>query len=118
MSKKTSVMLLFLALLMPSAGRAHDPSQHKEKGVQGKIVSIADDRIELKTSAGAKTVTISDKTKVERGSNQVTKADLKKGDQITVFGTKLATGELVAREILLGTPERHVGHEGKADHKH
>ncbi len=65
MSKKISVMLLFLALLTPSVSSAHDPSQHKGKGVQGEIVSIANDRIELKTPAGAKTVTISDKTKVE-----------------------------------------------------
>jgi len=118
MSKKTCVMLLFFALLMPSAARAHDPSKHKGKGVQGEIVSIANDRIELKTSAGGQTVTINDKTKFERGSAQVTKSDLKKGDRVTVFSTKLATGELVAREILLGSPEHHESQKEKATHKH
>ncbi|MCI0424007.1 MAG: DUF5666 domain-containing protein [Acidobacteria bacterium] len=118
MYKKLPVGLLFLALLIPSAARAHDPSKHKGKGVQGEIVSIENDRIELKTAAGAKTVTIKDKTKFERGSAQVTKSDLKKGDRVTVFGTKLANGELVAREILLGSPERHESQKEKATHKH
>lgn len=118
MDRKLTITLLFLALLIPSAARAHDPSKHKGKGVQGEIVSIANDGIELKTSAGAQTVTVNDKTKFERGSAQVTKSDLKKGDRVMVFGTKLANGELVAREILLGGPERHESQKEKATHKH
>ena len=118
MHKKLSVTVLFVVLLIPSGARAHDPSKHKGKGVQGEIVSIANDRIELKTSGSAKTVTINDKTKFERGSAQVTKSDLKKGDRVTVFGTKLASGELVAREILLGSPEHHESQKEKPAHKH
>jgi hypothetical protein len=118
MNKKLSGTVLFVVLLSPSVASAHDPSKHKGKGVQGEIVSIANDRIELKTPAGAKTVTISDKTKFERGNNPATSADLKKGDQVTVFVTKLATGELVAREILLAIPEHHEGHKEKTSHKH
>jgi len=118
MHKKLSMTLLFAVLLIPSAARAHDPSKHKGKGVQGEIVSIVNDRIELKTSAGAKTVTINEKTKFERGSAQVTKSDLKKGDGVTVFGTKLASGELVAREILLSVAEHQNGHKGKSAQKH
>ena len=116
--RKLSLTVLFLALLTPSIARAHDPNKHKGKGTKGEIVSVAEDRIELKTSTGAQTVTITDKTKFERGSDQVTKADLKKGDHVTVFGTKLATGELVAREILLASPEHHDAHEHKEDNKH
>ena len=115
--RKLSSIFLFLALLIPSIARAHDPSKHKGKGTKGEIVSIAKDRIELKTSAGAKTVTITDKTTFERGSEKISEADLKKGDQVTIIGTKLATGELVAREVLLGVPDHHDGHEHKADHK-
>ena len=118
MVKKMSAALLFVALLIPSPARAHDPSKHKGKGVQGEIVSIANDGIELKTSAGAQTVTTNDKTQFERGSAQITTADLKKGDRVTVFGTKLANGELVAREILLGNPEPHESQKEKATHKH
>ena len=114
-SRKLSFILLFLTLLTPSIARAHDLSQHKGKGTKGEIVSIENDRIELKTSAGAKSVTITDKTTFERGSEKISKADLKKGDQVTVFGTKLATGELVAQEIMLASPEHHHEHEHKAD---
>jgi len=116
--RKLSSILLFLALLIPSMARAHDPSKHKGRGTQGEIVSIANDRIELKTSAGLKAVTLTDKTTFERGNEKVRKADLKKGDQVTVFGTKLATGELVAQEVMLASPESHEGHKEKSDHKH
>jgi len=116
--RKLPLTFLFLALLIPSIAPAHDPSKHKGKGTKGEIVSMTGDRIELKTSAGAQAVTINDKTKFERGNDQVTKADLKKGDQVTVFGTKLATGELVARQILLASPEQPDGREHKADNKH
>ena len=118
MFKKTSVMLLFLALLMPAAVRAHDPSKHKGKGIQGEIVSITNDRIQVKTSTGTLMVSTDDKTKFERGNHQVTKADLKKGDQVTIFGTKLSTDELVAREILLTSPEHPGNHKEKSDLKH
>lgn len=116
--RKLSSILLFLALLIPSIVRAHDPSKHKGKGTKGEIVSIANDRIELKTSGGAKTITITHKTTFERGSEKVSKAELKNGDQVTVFATKLATGELVAQEVLLASPESHEGHKEKSDHKH
>ena len=116
--RKLSSILLFLALFIPSIARAHDPSKHKGKGTKGEIVSIANDRIELKTSAGVKTVTITDKTTFGRGSEKISKADLKKGEQVTVFGTKLATGELVAQEVMLASPESHEGHKEKSDHKH
>lgn len=68
--------------------------------------------------AGAKTVTINDKTKFERGSAQAMKSDLKKGDRVTVFGTKLTNGELLARGIRLGSPEHHESQKEKAAHKH
>jgi hypothetical protein len=117
MNKKLSITLLLVGLLIPSAARAHNPSKHKGKGVEGEIVSIENNRMELKTSAGPRNVTINDKTKFERGSAQVTKSDLKKGDRVTVFGTKLASGELVAREILLGSPEHHESQKEKVGDK-
>jgi hypothetical protein len=116
MNRKLSIALLFAVLLAPSLARAHDPSKHKGKGTKGEIVSIAGDRIELKTPSGAQTVTIDDKTKFEKGREPAAKADLKKGDQVTVFGTKLATGELVAREVL-PAPESHEEDKGGADHR-
>ena len=93
---------LIVALLAPLSLRAHDPSKHKGKPTEGEVVSVAPDRIELKTATGTKTVALNDKTKLERGNQAATAADLKKGEHVTVFGTTLASGELVAREILIG----------------
>src|SRR5262245_3760075 len=114
MSRKTSVMLLFLALLVPSAARAHDPSKHKGKGVQGEIVSIENDRIELKTSTGLKVVKLDDKTNLEHGNQKMAKEDLKKGNQIKVIGTTLASGEIVAREVLMTGADDHSARKGGA----
>ncbi len=90
-----------LALLLAAAGLAHDPSKHKGRATKGEVVSVAGDRLELRTAAGLKAVTLNEKTKYERGDQIAAKADLKAGEQVTVFGTTLATGELVAREVLL-----------------
>ena len=111
MYRKLFITLLFLALLIPSAARAHDPSKHKGKGVQGEIVSIEKDRIELKTSSGTKMVKLNDKTKFEHGNQKMAREDLKKGDQVKVIGTTLASGEIVAREVLMTAPHDHSTHK-------
>jgi hypothetical protein len=41
----------------------------------------------------------------------VTKSHLKAGERVSVFGTKLPTGELVAREVLIGTADSHADHK-------
>ena len=99
----SSTLLATTLLLAPLALRAHDPSQHKGKATTGEIVSIGADRIQLKTATGVKTVALSDKTKIERGEHNLHTSDLKKGDQVMVYGTTLATGELVSKEILVTT---------------
>lgn len=111
MYKKLSVTLLFVALLIPSAARGHDPSKHKGKGVQGEIVSIENDRIELKTSTGTKIVKLNDKTKLEHGNQKMAKEALKKGNQVKIIGTTLASGEIVAREVLMTGSDDHSTHK-------
>ena len=107
MRSKTAALSLFLGMLMPFVAGAHDPSKHKGKPTKGEVVSVANDRIEVKTATGTKTFTLTDKTKFERGEQAATRADLKKGDPVTVFGTTLASGEVVAREVLVGKPGGH-----------
>ena len=108
----SSTLLAAMLLLAPLALRAHDPSQHKGKATTGEIVSIGADRLELKTAAGVKTVTLSDKTKIERGEHNLHTSDLKKGDQVMVYGATLATGELVSKEILVTTGS-HADHHAE-----
>ncbi len=102
MSRRLFATLLLVGLVIPAALRAHDPSKHKGRPVKGEILSVAQDRFELKTGKGTKTVLLSEKPKIENGDAEGSVADLKKGRQVTVFGTTLASGEVVAHEIVLG----------------
>jgi len=105
-----SALILFALLAAQQAG-AHDAKLHKGKPTEGEIVSVAGDKMELKTAAGPVTVTLSNKTKYEHGKQTVTKSHLKVGERVTVFGTKLPSGELVAREVLIGTADSHAAHK-------
>jgi hypothetical protein len=104
--------LLACAFLAASLAFAHDASLHKGKATEGEVVSVTGAKMELKTATGPLTVTLSDKTKYEHGNQTATKNHLQKGEHVSVFGTKLPTGELVAREILIGAPAApHAAHK-------
>ena len=102
---------------------AHDPSKHKGKPVEGQVTAVGSDRFEMKTATGAVTVTFSAKTKFEHGKEAVTKDHVKTGERVAVFGTKLPSGEIAAREVLLGTGDSSSAVKGQAKkssgaHKH
>ena len=101
MDRRSFLTLLCAGFFATFVAGAHDPAKHKGKPTRGEVVSVAGDRIELKTAGGMKTVTITDKTRFERGDQPAARSDVKIGDHLTVYGTTLATGELVAREVLL-----------------
>lgn len=105
-----SALIIFGLVVVQLAG-AHDAKFHKGKPTEGEIVSVVAGKMELKTAAGPVTVTLSDKTKYEHGKQTVTKSHLKAGERVSVFGTKLPTGELVAREVLIGTADSHAAHK-------
>lgn len=122
MKQLVLAIMLLGALLAPVALRAHDASKHKGKGTTGEIVTVADDRFELKTASGNVMVTLSGDTRIEHGKSTVDKTHLLKGSKVTVFGTKLPGGELVAREVVVsGNPAKGgmAKHGMKGDtHKH
>lgn len=89
---------------------AHDASKHKGKPVKGEVVSMADDRFEVKTETGVVPVKTSSKTKFEHGNAAVDRTHVAKGARVSVFGTKLPSGEMVAREVLIGNAGDHAGH--------
>ena len=103
--------ILAIALLAPSLAPAHDASLHKGKATIGEVVSVAEGKLELKTATGSITVTLNDKTKYEHGDQTVTMSHVQKGQKISVFGTRLPTGELVAKEILIGAADSHAAHK-------
>lgn len=105
MKRRVMYMALMVGLATVSGLYAHDASLHKGKATTGEIVNVAPDRLDLKTPAGMVKVSFSEKTKFEHGKEVVDKTHLKTGDTISVVGTKLPSGELVAKEILMGVPK-------------
>ena len=88
------------------------------------MISVTGDRFELKTATGTVPVTFSTKTKFEHGEATVDKTHLAKGQKVKVFGTKLPSGDLVAKEVLLGVSEStdhqksEKGKKPAGEHKH
>ena len=101
--------ILFLAGLSVVSAVAHDKSLHKGKPTEGTIATVSGDQIDLKTTAGNVKVALTSKTKIEHGKETVDRTHLKAGERISVFGTKLPSGELVAREVLIGAPTSGAG---------
>lgn len=112
--KKIATILSVFAL---STGlMAHDAKLHKGNATDGEVVSVTPAAIVLKTSKGNITATINKETKFEMGDQKVDLNHFKKGDKVSVIGTKLASGELVAKEVVMpGTTTKPAA---KADHKH
>lgn len=110
---------LFALTAVPPA-LAHDPSLHKGKPVAGEVASVAKDAVSLKTDSGTIKVTFDRETRFEHGDHQSSAEDLRQGMRVTVFGTKLPGGEIVAREVLLdaGPTEPHEGAAGDAHDGH
>jgi methionine-rich copper-binding protein CopC len=104
------ITIVTAVIIATGALLAHDASKHKGKPVQGEVVSTAADRFELKTEAGVLPVTFSSKTKFEHDNATVDKTHVTKGERVTVFGTKLPNGEMVAREVLIGAGSTHTEH--------
>lgn len=116
MNRIVLTFLLAVGILAPTAVWSHDPSKHKGKATVGEIISVGDDRFELKTASGTIPVTLSSKTKFEHGNAAVEKTHLQKGEKVSVIGTKLPNGDLVAKEVILGVPNAKSAGGAKMDH--
>lgn len=122
MNRLPFLLLIVIGLITGPLASAHDPSKHKGKATFGEIVTVGADRFEIKTASGTIPVTFSSKTKFEHGDHVVDKSHLSKGEKVSVIGTKLPTGELVAKEVLLGVkesdPKAAKETKAKSEHKH
>lgn len=118
MFQKLIAMLILTGIMGAAIVSAHDPSQHKGTPTKGEVLSIANDRIELKTDKGVKTITVNGKTTFERGKTKASLSGFKRGDRVTVFGTTLASGEFVAKEVLLDNTAPATAPEHDPSHKH
>lgn len=118
MFQKLLATLILTGFMGAAVLMGHDPSQHKGTPTKGEVVSIAGDRIQVKTDKGMKTIILNDKTTFERGKAKASLSDFKKGDRVAILGTTLASGEIVAREVLLDSAAPASGQKHDQAHKH
>lgn len=116
MLRRLQTPLLAAALLSAPALFAHDAKLHAGNATEGQIVSIAGNNVVMKTAKGDVKVTLNKSTKFEMGTQVVDVNHFKMGDKIAVIGTKLATGEIVAKEMIM--PAAATKSAVPADHKH
>ncbi len=114
----TTRKLTMTLILSASALLAHDAKLHKGNATEGEVVSISATSIVVHTTKGNVTATLNKATKLEMGTQVVDVNHFKKGDKVSVFGTKLANGELVAKEVVMNGAPAKGATPAKAEHKH
>lgn len=92
---------------------AHDQSLHKGKATEGVILSVEPNLLVVKTDDGERKITLGETTEIEVGTSKGTPADLKAGAHVAVFGTKLPSGEMVAKEVAVHNGDEHNESEGR-----
>jgi hypothetical protein len=112
----TFLLVLTSSVLVLSA---HEAEKHSGKPTMGEIAAVAADGLQMKTAMGTVKVSFNEETKFEHGDQVVDKSHLMKGEKITVFGTKLPSGEIVAKEVVLGAMDMdHPAGKPGAKHDH
>jgi Cu/Ag efflux protein CusF len=95
-------LILFVASLGQAAITAHQPAfSAEDKTVSGEVASVDADKKEvvIKDSAGAEVrLVVNDSTKLTKGDETVSLADLKPGVKVTCEAAE-SEGKLVAKSI-------------------
>jgi ribosomal protein S1 len=112
----TRTIVIATMLIACGLAAAHEQRFHKGRATEGEVVSVSKDGLVMQTAKGKVSVTLSDSTTIERGDEKLARDAIHEGDHVSVFGTTLASGELVARDVLLSGAHGHEGHsEGHHD---
>lgn len=98
---RTLLSGLMLSILLASPAWAHDAKYHKGKPVEGTVQDTRADGFDLKTEKETIKVTYDKELNVEHGDSHVTREAIHAGDKVGVLGTRLASGDLVAHEVLI-----------------
>lgn len=113
MFRKFTMTALFAVLISLPSLMAHDADQHAGTPTEGQIVAVSKDSFDLKTADSTMKVTFTADTVFELGDAKVDKSHLMKGAKVSVFGTKLPSGSIAAKEVVMG----HMEH-GAGEHSH
>ena len=99
--KIIAAFILFLSLV--SNVYAHGGEMHMGKGLEGMAVKISETGCTVKGEAGETKVSFTDETKFVIGEEgkDTKKSDLKENSHVLVHGTKLESGEVVAKEVVI-----------------
>ena len=116
--QRLKMSIAFAALMSASTLFAHDSKLHAGNATEGQIVSINGNDVVMKTAKGDVKVTLNKDTKYEMGDQAVDVNHFKKGDKVAVIGTKLATGEIVAKELIMPMASTKGTTHKEAEHKH
>jgi cytochrome c-type biogenesis protein CcmE len=101
---KRLIRILITTALFASPAFAHDPKLHKGPKVEGKVVSLKGDRLEVGTTKGGTVaVYLTDETKYEQGADgsKAARSALREGQHVMVSGHKLASGKFAASEVMI-----------------
>ncbi len=101
-AKPLRIVSIFVALLM-SILVSNSQAQTHRKPLRGKVVAVEGDTVTVLPDPEPRPesvkVTIVTETKLTKGSELSSKDALSEGSHVTVHGTKLASGELVAIQV-------------------
>lgn len=114
--RRLAMAVLAAGAISLSTLSAHDAKLHKGNATEGEVVSIEGSKMVVKTAKGNVNVTLNKDTKYEMGDQAVDVNHFSKGSKVAVIGTKLASGELVAKEVIM--PGAKAASAAKGNHKH
>lgn len=104
MPRRIFAVLSLTALLIPGMALAAASGKAKEQKTKGELVSVGEDRLQLKTKKATVTVLLTQKPRIVMRGAEMSPAALKQGAKVTVVGTTQPNGEIIAREIQLPAP--------------
>ena len=95
-------LLIALGLLLVAIAAnawAHGGHAHHGTPTEGTIATVNGDHLTLTTDTGSVAVTLTETTHIAAGENELDRKALTPKSRVSVFGTKLESGELVAEDI-------------------
>jgi hypothetical protein len=104
MQRRCFGILSLIALSIPGVALAAASGKPQEEKIKGEIVSVGEDRLQLKTKKATVTVLLTQKSRIVMQGAEMPPAALKQGTKVTVLGTTQPSGEIAAREIQLPAP--------------